>query len=85
MDITNDQMGVSINGDPQNGLFIREKKWMIWRYPHFRKPPNEPLIHGAIDQLIDFLAVQRSTGHPEGHPRPSFDEHGTQAPSLRYS
>ena len=35
-------MGVSINEGFQNGWFIMENpkiKWMIWGYPHFRKPP----------------------------------------------
>ena len=40
MDITNDQMGVSINGDPQNGLFIREKKMDDLEVPPFQETPK---------------------------------------------
>ena len=37
-------MGVSINGgNPPNGWFIVAilLKWMIYGYPHFRKPPYD--------------------------------------------
>ena len=42
-DVSNIYMGVSINGDPQNGWFIRKIpfKWMIWGYPHLWKPPYQ--------------------------------------------
>ena len=39
----NRPLGVSIHGGTQSGWFISWKillKWMIWRYPHFRKPSN---------------------------------------------
>ena len=46
------ESGVSINRGTQNGWFIVEnssKIWMIWGYPHFRKPPITN-IHLKNDQ-----------------------------------
>ena len=44
-------------GDTQNAWFIEKilLKWMIWRYPHFRKPPYgnilgfDPVTIGHIE------------------------------------
>ena len=51
-------LGVSINGDTQNGLFIWRKtpqKWMIWGYPYFRKPPIKWSIHVDLSHILGHI------------------------------
>ena len=48
-------------GVPQHGCFISWKiqlKWVIWGYPHFRKPPYSNLfMFGQVEQVVGPQAV----------------------------